>query len=98
MNSQPSKMWLKWPSSLPLSQPMRSPANPSSSVMAGLWNKASSSAGGKLGQIAKEVALVGNPGSRNLKTALINLNPAKRFVKSGGLIVARHGQDNEIAP
>ncbi len=28
----------------------------------------------------------------------INLNPAKRFVKSPGLIVARHGQNNEVAP
>ena len=36
--------------------------------------------------------------ARNLKAALINLHATKGFVKRRRLVVAGHGQDNQIVP
>ena len=52
----------------------------------------------KVGQITEKMAFISHPPARNLKTALIYLNPAKGFVKGGDLSVAGHGQDDEVAP
>ena len=54
--------------------------------------------GGKFGQIVEKMTFVGNYSPRDFKTTFINLNAAKCFVESRSLTVARHEQNNKVAP